>query len=159
MVWIGQCGCFKLDVALARRIHPLESARATATVSYPGATYTVVSNFQIRGLAGNGRDFAPGGAAYLATWVSVPRPVDGDTQHFCAWLRTLDDLGIPGVRVRFVVHYRTGAQHWTSVKTNAAGIVCSLRSVGNAAPGVRVFVDAYALGKHARGSFTPRSAG
>ncbi|HEX6507264.1 MAG TPA: hypothetical protein VF221_06490, partial [Chloroflexota bacterium] len=61
MLWVPQCSCFSIAVALAKRIHPIETATSTATVTYPGGTTKVYARFQIRGLASNGKSLAPGG--------------------------------------------------------------------------------------------------
>lgn len=158
MAWGGSCGCFVLSVSLARRIHPLESARATAAVTYRNATFTTAINFMIRGLAPNGRDFAPGGPQLLTTWVSEPNPRANEQEHYCAWLRTPDDLGIRGVRLQFVVHYAHKTQRFSTGPTGRTGVACAYQSVGNAVAGVRVTVDAYARKLHATTAFTPQAS-
>jgi hypothetical protein len=158
MVWVNTCACFRLAVYVARRVHPLETATAKAIVKTKAGIAVTSQTFQIRGLAPNGKDFSPGGTPALSAWVSLPRPADGDEQHYCAWLKTVDNLGVPGIRVKFVVHFLEGNQQWTSAPTGPSGIVCTQRSVGNAVPDYKVPVDVYAAGQHVRVSFTPRAA-
>lgn len=155
MQWEGSCSCFQIAVSLARRVHPLEPARATATVNYGGRSYSTVSWFQIRGLAANGRDFSPGGTPYLSGWVSDPQPFQNQFQHYCAWVRTADGLGIAGLPVTFAAHFQHSTQSWHAGKTHSNGLLCSNKSVGSATPGVPVPVDIYAGSMHVRTTFTP----
>jgi hypothetical protein len=157
MVWEGSCSCFEIAVALARRIHSIETARATARVRSGKTLATASTTFMIRGLAPNGRDYAPGGTPSLTGWVSDPQPVRNESQHYCAWVKTADGLGVRGFRVRFVVHFRQRTQHWNAGVTGSSGVVCSYKSIGNAKLGARVTVDVYAGALHNRTAFTPRS--
>jgi hypothetical protein len=159
MVWGGSCGCFELAVSLSRRIHPLETARAIITVHIHGATFSRSSSFMIRGLAPNGRDFAPGGRTYLSTWVSQPDVAPADTQHFCVWAHTLDNLGVPGLPVRFVVHYPGKAQQWSAGRTARSGVVCSSKVVPSLPAGQLVRVDVHVNSLSAGTSFTVQSQG
>jgi hypothetical protein len=158
MLWDGQCGCFRLTVSLAMRIHPLEPARATAKVTYDHVVASASTSFQIRGLAKNGKDFASGGATILSGWVSDPSPVPNEFQHFCAWTHTVDFIAVTGKRVGFVVHYKAKTDSWNPGNTIGDGILCSNRSVGQAQPGLAVPVDVWAGSLHMRTSFTPRPA-
>lgn len=156
MTYQTTCLCFRVGVFLARRIHPLEQARAVAQITYQHARVQLVTFFTIRGLARNGRDYAPGGTSSLTTWISDPRPLAGEYQHYCVWVRTADALGVTGVVSRFVVHFDGATRTYSAGKTASTGIACVQRSVGTPLPGVRVTVDAYAGSLHARTAFTPR---
>lgn len=156
MVWEPACSCFRISVDLARRIHPLENAKATAIVRYRGATFTTAAAFMVRGLARNGRDFAPGGTAHLTAWVSDPAPFQGEYEHFCGWVRTADGLGVAGYPVSFVAHFTDRTLSWVGGVTTTTGIVCSHKPIGKPAPGKAVIVDVYAGSLHYRTSFTPR---
>lgn len=155
MPYRAACACFQTSVILARRVHPLETARAVAKVSYDHTMAPIATGFQIRGLAKNGRDFSPGGAVYLSGWVSDAQPLPQEKQHFCAWVKTADLLGVPGYPVTFVAHYQKHTETFRAGPTDRRGVACSQRSIGNAAPGKRVFVDIYAAGKHVVATFTP----
>ena len=141
---------------LTRRIHPLENGRATAIVRYTGTTFTTSAAFMVRGLARNGRDFAPGGTPHLTAWVSDPNPFQGEYQHYCGWVRTADGLGVAGYPVSFVAHYTDRTVSWVGGVTSSSGIVCSHKSIGKAEPGKTVVVDVYAGALHYRTTFTPR---
>lgn len=154
--WIVSCSCFELRVVVARRIHPLEMARASAKVTVGHASFMTGATFQIRGLARNGRDFSPGGPAYLSGWVGDPEPMAKEQEHFCAWIKTPDGLGVPGFRVRFAAHYPSGMRSWYAGPTNKYGLACANRSIGSPAAGKRVPVDIYAAGQHVTVSFTTR---
>ncbi len=156
MTYQTTCLCFRIGVFLARRIHPLEQARAVAQITYQHGQVQRVAFFTIRGLARNGRNYAPGGKLSLTTWVSDPRPLAREYQHYCVWVRTADALGVTGVPTRFVVHFDGATRTYTAGKTASTGIACVQRSVGTPLPGVRVNVDAYAGRLHARTAFTPR---
>lgn len=156
MPWDPRCGCFRLAISLAKRIHGLEQARATAIVTAGTRTSTVFSNFQIRGLAPGGRTYAPGGTPMLSVWVGDPSPVATEYQHYCVWVHTSDSLGVAGLRVKFSVHFATHVENWTAGVTSATGVVCTRRSVGHPQVGVPVLVNAYAGSLQAQTSFTPR---
>ena len=156
MTYQTTCLCFRVGVFLARRIHPLEQARAVAQITYQHGQVQLVAFFTIRGLAPNGRDYAPGGTPSLTAWISDPRPLAGEYQHYCVWVRTADALGVAGVVTHFVVHFDGATRTYTAAKTASTGIACVQRSVGTPLPGVRVTVDAYAGSLHARTAFTPR---
>lgn len=156
MLWVKSCTCFQLAVQLARRIHPIETALATATVTSRGVSTRVHTTFHIRGLAPNGRSFAPGGTPTLTGWVANPWPLQGESQHYCAWVKTADGLGTPGYPVSFAVHFTGQLQHWYAGLTGSTGIVCSHKSIGKAKINVKVYVDIYAGRMHTRTSFTPR---
>lgn len=157
MTWQGSCGCFQIAVALARRIHPIELARATARVRSGATTEAAYATFQIRGLAPNGRDFAPGGTPRLTGWVSDPQPVANQSEHYCGWVKTADGLGVSGYPIKFVVHFSNKTMQWTAGVTSSSGIICSHKSIGNAKPGFRVNVEIYARNLHTRATFVPRS--
>jgi hypothetical protein len=159
MQWDGHCACFRVAVALARRIHGLETARATATLRYNSNRSSAIASttFQIRGLAPNGHDYAPGGTPSLQAWVADPNPVAKEFQHYCAWVKTADGLGVRGFPVTFVVHFGSKAQKWYAGLTGTAGLVCSHKSIGSPKVGVKVTVDVYAGRLHKRAAFTPRS--
>lgn len=156
MTWDGKCGCFRVAVDLARRIHPTEQARATATLRRGRAVAYATATFWIRGLAPNGRDYAPGGTPALTSWVSETDPVVNTEEHFCAWVKTEDGLGVTGFRVSFVVHYSFGSRGWYAGPTGPTGIVCSHRSIGKTKAGFRVTVDVYANNLRQTVSFVPR---
>lgn len=153
MPWRPACACFQIAVILARRIHALEHARAVAKISYDHALTSAFTGFQIRGLASNGKDFSPGGTVFLSGWVSDPQPAAGEQEHFCAWVRTVDSLGVAGYRVTFVAHYPRGKQTFSAGPTNVRGVACSQHSIGNPGAGKRVNVDIYAAGRHVTASF------
>ena len=157
MQWDVTCSCFRIAVALARRIHPIEVARAKAAVVSGGTATAVTTTFQIRGLAPNGRDFAPGGIPSVTGWVSDPGPVKGEYEHFCAWVKTTDGLGVSGYHVQFVVHFVNRTQKIDGGVTGSSGIVCRSRQLGNPQSGIRVTVDVYANNLHTHTAFTPRS--
>lgn len=157
MIWENSCGCFRIAVALARRIHSLEGAKATATVHTGKNLAHAFTSFTIRGLARNGRDYAPGGAVYLSGWVSDPRPAPGEYEHFCGWAKTVDGLGVTGLNVRFVAHYPDKDRTWNAGVTGPSGVVCSQRAIGKPAPGLPVRVDVFAGTLRAATSFTPRA--
>lgn len=156
MDWERGCNCFRLAVSLARRIHPLELAKATATVHQGKGSESASATFLIRGLAANGRNFAPGGPPALTAWVSDPAPFQGEYEHYCGWVKTADGLGVTGVPVHVVAHFPGGTRKWFAGKTGASGIVCSHKSIGKTPAGKTVRVDFYARSLHARASFTPR---
>jgi hypothetical protein len=156
MQWDGGCACFRLAVTLARRIHQLELATGTATVRSGGKKEVARATFLIRGLASNGRGFAPGGPPQLTSWVSDPNPFQGEYEHYCAWVRTADGLGVSGVKVRFVVHFESGTKTWVAGSTGSTGILCLHRSIGKARVGRQVTVDVYAGSLHDQTHFTPR---
>lgn len=156
MDWDGGCNCFRLAVSLARRIHQLELAKATATVHVGKGSESASATFLIRGLAANGRDFAPGGPPALTGWVSDPAPFQGEYEHYCGWIKTADGRGVGGVPIRFVAHFPGGARSWSAGKTGASGIVCSHKSIGKTPAGKTVRVDIYARSLHTSTSFTPR---
>jgi hypothetical protein len=155
MRWVPTCNCFQVSVALARRIHALEQARATARLTIGKTVRSLGARFQIRGLAHNGRDFAPGGAVFLSGWVSDTQPVRQELEHYCAWTKTADGLGVTGYSVKFVAHFNGHTDTWTVKITNRNGVACSQRSIGNAQLGYKVTVDIYAAGQHVTASFTP----
>jgi hypothetical protein len=157
MAWRPACSCFVAAVTLARRIHPLERARADAKVHFDGKTVNASTAFLIRGLAKNGREFAPGGSVSLSGWVSDPTPLQKEVEHFCAWVKTADALGVPGYPVTYVVHYRGHNQTLRVAHTNKRGVACVQRSIGSAPIGRPVAVDIYAAGQHVRASFQPRN--
>ncbi len=157
MPWDVQCGCFRLAVSLAKRIHPLETARASAVITAGGSSTTVYSTFQIRGLAPGGRAYAVGGTPILTTWVGDPTPVATEFQHYCVWARTSDALGIPNLKVRLSVHFAQHTENWTAGTTGASGVLCVRRSIGHPAVGVPVHVVAYAGALQAETTFTPHS--
>lgn len=144
MVWEGQCSCFKLAVSLARRIHPLEQARAKAIVVSRGRRSLAFATFTIRGLAPNGRGYAPGGKPSLAGWVSDPNPTAREFEHYCAWVTTADGLGVSGMPVRFVVHYSGRSREWNAGTTPSSGIVCVHKQLSDTKAGVKVKVDIHA---------------
>lgn len=156
MDWDSGCSCFRLAVSLARRIHHLELARATATVHVGTGTESASATFLIRGLAANGRDFAPGGPPALTGWVSDPAPFQGEYEHYCGWIKTADGLGVAGIPVRFVAHFPGSTRRWSGGKTGTSGIVCSHKSIGKTPAGKTVRVDIYARSLHTSTSFTPR---
>lgn len=156
MDWDRGCNCFRLAVSLARRIHPLELARSTATVHAGNRSESTSATFLIRGLAPNGRDFAPGGPPALAAWVSDPAPFQGEYEHYCGWVKTADGLGVAGVPIHIVAHFPGSTRKWFAGKTAASGILCSHKSIGKTPAGKTVRVDIYARSLHASTSFTPR---
>lgn len=156
MDWNGSCSCFQLAVSLARRVHQLELAKASATVHVGKSSETASATFLIRGLAANGRGFAPGGPPELSVWVSDPSPSQGEYEHYCGWVKTADGLGVSGVHVRFVAHFPSGARSWVGGTTGATGVVCSHKSIGKSPAGKTVRVDIYAGSLHSSTSFTPR---
>jgi hypothetical protein len=156
MAWVPSCSCFHISVWLAKRIHPLEQAKAVATVLQGHVSFSARATFLVRGLASNGRDYAPGGKATLSAWVSDPQPDAGETEHYCAWVTTADGLGVAGFAVRFVVHMPSGAQSWSAGKTGKTGLVCTRKSIGSPRAGVTVQVDVYAGNLHAGIGFKPR---
>jgi hypothetical protein len=157
MSWRPACSCFIAAVSLARRIHSLERARAEAKVHFDQSMVSVSAMFLIRGLAKNGRDFAPGGSVSLSGWVSDPTPIQKEIEHFCAWVKTADALGVPGYPVTYVVHYRGHNQTLRVAHTNKRGVACVQRSIGTAPIGRRVTVDMYAADQHVMASFQPRN--
>lgn len=157
MLWDVACKCFRLQVSLVKQVHPLERASATAYVRVGKMTVPASTGFFIRGLAPGGRTYAPGGAPILSGWVSDPSPSPGEYEHYCAWVRAADSLGIPGVRVRIDVHFKGGVQHLNGGKTSTVGTACVHRSIGKPPPKVKVPVDIYAGSQHVRTSFTPRA--
>lgn len=157
MVWRPACSCFIAAVTLARRIHALETGRAQVKVRSGTRVVTASTAFQIRGLAANGRDFARGGSVALTGWVSDPTPLQREAEHFCAWVKTVDALGVPGYPVSYVVHYGSGARTLHAGPTNKRGVACAQRSIGNAKIGQRVRVDIYAAGQHVMAFFEPRN--
>lgn len=156
MDWVGSCTCFRLAVSLAPRAHKLERAKATATIHVGKAAEKATTSFLIRGLAANGHGFAPGGPQQLTGWVSDPTPVQGEYEHYCAWVRTADGLGVSGVHVRFIAHLPSGTRSWNGGTTGTTGVVCSHKSIGKAKAGTPVRVDIYVGSMHAQSSFTPR---
>jgi len=158
MTWGGSCGCFRVAVDLARRIHPTEGARAAATVRYDRTAVVARALFRIKGLAPNGRDYSPGGTPALTQWVSEQDPIVNTEQHFCAWVKTEDGLGVPGYRVTFVVRFSYGARSWYMGTTGSSGLICTHRSIGKTRAKFRVTVDVYANSLHGRTSFVPRSS-
>jgi hypothetical protein len=157
MVWTAQCSCFRLNVFLAKRVHKLELAHATATVKSGKRTYIRHTTFQVRGLLPNGKSFAPGGTPYLANWVSDPQPVQNEFVHFCAWTRALDAFPVSGTPVTFVVHFPQRTQKWFAGLTDGNGVRCSSKNIHHAKVGAVVKVDVYAGKLHGRTSFTTRS--
>jgi hypothetical protein len=158
MVWTPQCSCFRLNVFIAKRVHGLELARATATVTVGKTSFIRHNTFQVRGLLPNGTQFAPGGTPYLADWVSNPQPVQNEVVHFCAWTRALDSFPIVGMPVTFVVHFPQRTQKWFAGLTNGNGVSCSSKNIHHAKIGAKVTVDVYAGKLHGQTSFTTRSA-
>ena len=156
MKWQGSCSCFRLGVHLANRVHSLEGAHATAIVKFSAAVVRTFAFFQIRGLAPNGHDFAPGGAPILTAWVSDWHPFPGEYQHYCAWVHTVDDLGVPLVPVQFVVHFKSGTRTLKAGPTKSSGVACSHTSIGKAPVGITVRVDVYAGRMTAHTTFTPQ---
>lgn len=156
MLWDVTCRCFRLAVALGRRVHPLERAHAWATVRFAHGTATATATFAIRGLAPDRRRYAPGGTPHLNSWVGDPRPAQGMTQHFCAWLHATDAYGFSGVRVRFVVGYLPTPQQ-LAAQTNANGLACARGAVSSGQVGVVVKVNVYAGKLHGVATFTPRA--
>jgi hypothetical protein len=132
-------------------------ARAQARVHYDSTMVSVGTSFQIRGLAKNGKDFAPGGKVTLVAWLSDPTPVQKETEHFCAWIRTADSLGVPGYPVTYVVHFAGKAQTYRAGPTNKRGVACAQKSIGSSPVGKRILVDIYAAGQHVTASFQPRN--
>jgi hypothetical protein len=158
MQWEPDCTCFKLAVALAQRVHPLELARATATVKSGNSISKTSATFLIRGLAPGGKTFAPGGPPHLTAWVSDPTPLTKEYEHYCAWVTTADGLGVTGVKVRFVVRYPDGStRSWSARATNSSGLSCLHKSIGTTPAGRAVQVDVFAGTLHTRVSFTPRT--
>lgn len=157
MTWTPSCNCFEVRVAIARRQHALEFARAVARVTVGQATFAAVSRFQIRGLAANYHDFSPGGPVLLAGWVSDASPTRHEQQHYCGWIRTVDGFGVSGYRVRFVVRFGKHTENLAAGPTGRHGVACIAKSIGFAAIGHRVTVDVYAAGEHASASFTTRA--
>lgn len=155
MQWVPGCGCFRTAVALARRIHGIEQAKVRALVSYQGGQVVLNSNFSVRGLAPNGKDYAPGGTPFLTAWVSDSSPTAHEYQHFCAWVKTPDGLGVVNVPIRWSVHYRDHTENWNGGRTGANGLRCSSRSVSAGQKGFAVTADAYAGALHVRTYFTP----
>ncbi|HEX8918864.1 MAG TPA: hypothetical protein VF898_10195 [Chloroflexota bacterium] len=158
MTWVPQCSCFSIAVALAKRIHTIELAQATATVHFPGGSSKVYTRFQIRGLASNGKSLAPGGTPGLTAWVSDPSPSPKEYEHFCGWVKTPDGIGVRGYRISFVAHYGQKTQQWVAGTTDTTGILCSQRSIGTPTPGLTVRVDVYANNLRAHVQFVPRSS-
>lgn len=156
MPWDGSCSCFRLTVTLAKRAHQLEPAKVTATVRAGKSSESAGATFLIRGLAANGHGFAAGGPPQLTGWVTDPNPVPNENEHYCAWVRTPDGLGVSGMKVRFAVHFQAGTRSWTVGPTGASGIICLHRSIGQIELGQQVPVDIYAGALHAQTSFTPR---
>ncbi|MBV9282425.1 MAG: hypothetical protein JOZ41_20280 [Chloroflexi bacterium] len=156
MPWDRSCACFRLAVSLARRIHPIERALAKALVRIGRVSTILQATFSIRGLAPNGRDYAPGGTPTLTAWVSDPNPNQNEWEHFCAWVKTSDGLGVSGFRITFVVHYRSRSQQWVAGTTGTTGILCTHRPIGHV-PAAPVPVDVYANSLHVRTTFTPRA--
>jgi hypothetical protein len=157
MIWSGSCACFRIAVSLARRIHPLERARAVATVILGRYRLNASTGFLVRGLAANGRDFAPGGPQVLTTWVSDPQPLPKETEHVCAWVKTPDGLGVRGIPVRFLLRFGSKSQAWSAGSTDQDGIACSRRTVASNAIGHTVSLDAYAGKLHAQTRFSPKA--
>ncbi|HLJ68897.1 MAG TPA: hypothetical protein VKX16_16200 [Chloroflexota bacterium] len=157
MGWTGSCSCFKLAVALAKRVHPLERARATATIKAGTATRTVSTVFQIRGMAANGRGFAPGGTPQLTAWIGDPQPNPKDAQHFCAWVTTSDGLGVPGAAVSFTVRSRGHTLSWSAGKTGTTGVVCAHRVIAFVRAGTTVYVTVYAGSMRHQLQYIPHS--
>ncbi len=156
MAWIGSCTCFRLAVSLAPRAHKLELAKAAATIHVGKASEKASTSFLIRGLAANGQGFAPGGPRQLTGWVSDPTPSQGESEHYCAWVKTADGLGVSGVPVRFAARFPSGTRSWNAGRTASTGVICSDRSIATARAGVTVRVDIYAGSMHTTASFTPR---
>lgn len=156
MLWDVRCGCFRLGVFLARRVHPLERATAWATVRWTGGSVTTSMRFQVRGLAPGGKQYAPGGAPHLSAWLSDTVPIQGEQVHFCAWVHAADAIGISGTPVSFALHYKTGIQHLSAGKTNRYGMACAVHSIGSTQVKIAVPVDVYAGRIHSRIDFTPR---
>lgn len=157
MTWKASCRCFQLGVVLARRIHSLETARVSALVALHSGPISTSNSFLIRGLARNGRDFAPGGTPYLRGWVTDPAPLANETEHYCAWVLTADGLGIKGVSVRFVASYGKSKQTWNGRPTNIRGISCVRKVLKGPRKGTRVTVDVFAGNLHVRTSFLQSS--
>jgi hypothetical protein len=156
MTWRPACSCFIAAVTLARRTHPLELGRAEAKVKSGNNVFPASATFQIRGLASNGIGFAPGGRVSLSGWVSDPAPVQKEVVHFCAWVKTVDLLGVSGYPVTYVVHYPNHAQTIHARPTNIRGVSCAQRSIDSSPVGQRVTVDIYAAGQHVSAFFQPR---
>jgi hypothetical protein len=129
MQWKVSCGCFQAPVILAKRIHPLETAKATAKVTARGKTFVLTISFTVRGLARNGKDYARGGQIFLMSWVGDPTPAVHQDEHICAWVLTADGLGVPGYRIHYTVHYPKTIQSWYSRATGRSGVACSQRKV------------------------------
>lgn len=157
MRWGGSCGCFDLAVSLARRSHALEQAHAVARITWPGGKRQVRAAFMIRGLAKTGKGYSPGGRTFLAAWVSDPRPFAGQYEHFCGWDHTLDRLGVPHMRVRFLVRYPGKAQSFTSGATTSTGAQCVDKKVPRGLAKKTITVDVYSAGLHVRTTFQPSS--
>ncbi len=157
MLWDVRCRCFRLAVPLRKGVHPLELAHAYATARFSSGTASAFTAFQIRGLAPGGRRYAPGGKPILRSWVSDPAPRRGQEQHFCAWVHASDAFGMPGIRVRFVVHYSPKPQTLSGLKTDVNGVACAHRSIDSAPVGTVVRVDVYAGSLHTRTQFRPRT--
>ncbi|MGH2447032.1 MAG: hypothetical protein ACRDFS_00280 [Chloroflexota bacterium] len=156
MPYVNACACFRVAVRLARRVHSLEQGRATATIKAHGKTFHAFTKFQVRGLAKGRRAFAPGGRSILTTWVADPRPRPSEREHYCAWVHTVDHLGVKGLEVRFRVLYPGKTVSWRAGKTPSSGVVCSHKSIGKPHPGSKVKVYAYAGKLHAKTDFQPR---
>jgi hypothetical protein len=156
MSWTPQCSCFKLDVFLAKRTHGLEMAKATAVVTAGNQTFVRTNHFQIRGLAPDGKHYAPGGTPYLAAWISNPQPLQNESEHFCAWTRALDAFPIAGVPVTFVVNYQSRKSKWFAGFTGANGTKCSSKNIFHAKVGYTVRVGVYAGKLYKQMTFTPR---
>jgi hypothetical protein len=157
MIWSGSCACFRIAVSLARRIHPLERARAVATIVMGRQRLSASAGFWVRGLAANGRDFAPGGPQTLSAWVSDPQPLPRESVHVCAWVKTPDGLGVGGMKVRFLLRFGGKSQAWNAGVTNQDGIACSRRTVAANAVGHTVSLDAYAGALHVQTRFSPKA--
>ena len=157
MPYRASCNCFVLGVILARRIHGLETGKAVAHVRQNGQTYPTARKFSIRGLAPNGKDFAPGGRVFFSTWVSDPHPSPHEYEHFCGWTKTQDGLGVAGNNIKFVAHFPKGKRVYTSGPTGSNGVACTSKNIGNLKAGSSIKVDASTGKMHATASFTSQS--
>jgi hypothetical protein len=144
MQWEPQCNCFRLAVYVAKRSHPIERAQAAADIKLKKGTIIVRAIFLVRGLASDGTTFSPGGTPTMTAWVGDASPVPHESQHYCVWVNTSDGIGVPGLKVTFVVYFRRGSRSYRAGVTNITGVGCVDRSIGASQPGERVRVDAYA---------------
>lgn len=156
MLWDVTCHCYRLAVSLAKRVHPLEHGTAWADVRVGANSQVVSTGFQIRGLAAGGKTYSPGGRMYLTSWVSDRQPFVHEWQHFCAWMHASDAFPERGVRVHFIVHYKTGSLTINGGRTGADGVTCKHVKIPTVPAGVAVPVDTRAGSLHMRVSFTPR---